>query len=526
MIIGHGDVAGVLVEKIIWGLTSTPPKFTLVRPRNMKRFLSISLLFILFFAFSPPAFAQTPSIIVGANLSAYTPPTGSDCNINVPSQYSTIQAGIDAATSGDTVCVGPGTYNESVKISKSVRLSGSGVAQSIINGQVNPGYLSPTIEFNANDITLEGFYINGISDSGFTVHNMDASYSGNNIRYNWIKAGNGQVNLTIYGSQLNSLIHNNIFEGNNSPQLATVYSSGSTDYLDNVDFVSNTFMGTVTQGGAIFSSAAKNSTIKWNVFNTNDALSLLVYIYPLNIVNENNFDVNPTGLVYGRSNIKVMNPYGESLNAENNWWGDTDPSDNIQGIIDYMPFATSPFPEYPSSLNQPPVANAGPDQTVFVGDSVNFDGAQSTDPDGNSDIVNYNWGFGDGNNGNNGSGVTTSHTYTNSGTYIVTLTVTDSEGATSSDTLTVIVETPTQATDSLIELVQTFNLQQGIENSLDAKLDAAIDALSDLNTNNDSAAINSLYAFINNVEAQSGNQLTVNQANTLIQEAQDIINHI
>jgi len=48
----------------------------------------------------------------------------------------------------------------------------------------------------------------------------------------------------------------------------------------------------------------------------------------------------------------------------------------------------------------------------------------------------------------------------------------------------------------------------------------------DINQNNDAAALNSLQAFINAVEAQSGNKLTVEQANALIQDAQEIINHI
>jgi hypothetical protein len=58
-------------------------------------------------------------------------------------------------------------------------------------------------------------------------------------------------------------------------------------------------------------------------------------------------------------------------------------------------------------------------------------------------------------------------------------------------------------TQDVIEL----NLQNGIENSLDAKLNSVFQALEDISTNNDGAAINTLEAFINAVEAQSGNQI-------------------
>ena len=85
-------------------------------------------------------------------------------------------------------------------------------------------------------------------------------------------------------------------------------------------------------------------------------------------------------------------------------------------------------------VNQPPVADAGPDQTSAVGSTVAFDGSGSSDSDGT--IVTYEWTFGD---GSIGSGISTSHTYATAGTYAVTLTVTDDDGATGTDTATVTV---------------------------------------------------------------------------------------
>ena len=75
----------------------------------------------------------------------------------------------------------------------------------------------------------------------------------------------------------------------------------------------------------------------------------------------------------------------------------------------------------------------------------------------------------------------------------------------------------------MIATVEDMNLQQGIDNSLDAKLDSALNALDDVNQNNDVAAINSLNAFKNAVEAQTGGKLTDAQADTLIAEADSII---
>lgn len=85
-------------------------------------------------------------------------------------------------------------------------------------------------------------------------------------------------------------------------------------------------------------------------------------------------------------------------------------------------------------VNDPPIANAGPDQAGFVGDVIVFDGSASYDPDGT--IISYNWNFGD---GTTDSGVKVEHIYSKTSTYTVTLTVTDNGGLTANDTASVTV---------------------------------------------------------------------------------------
>jgi PKD repeat protein len=85
--------------------------------------------------------------------------------------------------------------------------------------------------------------------------------------------------------------------------------------------------------------------------------------------------------------------------------------------------------------NQKPVAEAGPDQTVQLGEPVLFDGASSNDADG--DPLTFAWDFGD---GKTGSGATAAHTYSKPGIYTVTLAVNDGYfGGTDDDTLTIHV---------------------------------------------------------------------------------------
>ncbi|WP_323676248.1 PKD domain-containing protein [Halorubellus sp. PRR65] len=73
--------------------------------------------------------------------------------------------------------------------------------------------------------------------------------------------------------------------------------------------------------------------------------------------------------------------------------------------------------------------------TVTVGDAVDVDASDSTDPDGS--VASYAWTFGD---GAGADGQTASHAYDTAGEYEVTLTVTDDDGATDTATKPVTVE--------------------------------------------------------------------------------------
>ena len=79
-------------------------------------------------------------------------------------------------------------------------------------------------------------------------------------------------------------------------------------------------------------------------------------------------------------------------------------------------------------LNRPPVSIFTESaETVYTSEVITFNASGSYDPDGT--IVSYFWDFGD---GTNTTGVTVSYAYTTNGTFIVTLTVTDDDGATAS----------------------------------------------------------------------------------------------
>jgi len=81
--------------------------------------------------------------------------------------------------------------------------------------------------------------------------------------------------------------------------------------------------------------------------------------------------------------------------------------------------------------NAPPAASF---MRTCSGFACTFNASASSDPDGT--IVSYGWNFGD---GTTGSGATANHVYAASGSYTVTLTVTDNGAATSTQVQSVTV---------------------------------------------------------------------------------------
>lgn len=87
--------------------------------------------------------------------------------------------------------------------------------------------------------------------------------------------------------------------------------------------------------------------------------------------------------------------------------------------------------------NEPPVADAGANQTVTVGDVVTFIGLSSSD---DTHIENYTWAFTYDDEARELYGASPKFTFDIAGIYVVTLTVEDVEGETSTDTVTITVE--------------------------------------------------------------------------------------
>jgi hypothetical protein len=180
----------------------------------------------------------------------------------------------------------------------------------------------------------------------------------------------------------------------------------------------------------------------------------------------------------------------------------------------------------PPPPNQPPVANAGSNQTVTVGTLVTLNGTASFDPDNGPSSLTFSWTqtSGPAVTLTGANTATPSFTPTLAGTYVFSLVVNDgaANSAPASVTITVVPSTQpvAQQIQSLIVQVESLGLPHGTENSLLAKLNAA---LASVNRGDSESARGQLGAFINEVSAQSGKKIPAQQAAALIAAAGQIL---
>jgi hypothetical protein len=241
-----------------------------------------------------------------SNLDEYlagTDPTVSSISADVcPSgcAYSSIQAAINAASSGGTVIVGPGTYNESITINKYLTLqSATGASNTIIDAT---GLGQSVIFINTKNsyqmVNIVGFTIKGGQATiGGGIHIYGGATIKNNIiRENSASYGGG-IRVRDY-QYVN--IEDNLFESNSAAWYGGAIWLGSyaTQIVNRNTFVGNT----ASTGGAVATPAYGSDTVKNNLFINNYKT-----IYTASYANTkliNNTIIDGTGYAVGKG------PYG------------------------------------------------------------------------------------------------------------------------------------------------------------------------------------------------------------------------
>jgi parallel beta-helix repeat protein len=157
-------------------------------------------------------------------------------------QFTTIQAAVAAAHSGDTIRVFPGTYTGPVVVNKTLSLLGEGPApadrtgnplrEAVVRGNSPDGI----IQLRANNVLLRGFTILDNQDGPGVV--TSRSFSGYQIERNLFQGSTDGLDLGNGGSRP-AVVTRNVFRDNNSQDFGN--GIASTTGLRNAVIEDNVF---------------------------------------------------------------------------------------------------------------------------------------------------------------------------------------------------------------------------------------------------------------------------------------------
>jgi predicted ribosomally synthesized peptide with SipW-like signal peptide len=260
----------------------------------------------------------------GADLSGYEEPVISDCDLIVDgdydgdSEYGSIQGAVDVAVAGDLICVRNGSYNETVTIDQGVSLAALHGQEAIIGKGVN---------VSSDGVTVKGFKIlpTFAVGGGHLKGIYLGKYNHAVVEYNEIDGtsvtGITRGLVTETGATYSAVkVENNVIH-----DLTTgIYTNSHTGMIDikyNDIYNTTAGIGGFTGADAQFNRFYDNG----EAIGADDS-----YLGATIELNEFLGD--------------AVNNYSSSVTvkAENNWWGDFDPSDQITGDVDYTPYLGGP----------------------------------------------------------------------------------------------------------------------------------------------------------------------------------------
>ncbi len=368
------------------------------------------------------------AVLLAASLgvAAATPVTAQNNTINVPGDYPTIQAAIDAASDGDTIVVAAASYPENVTVDKSLTLKG---AQAGVDARTRSGdetIIEPGEGTGIRIITAAGrtVVIDGVTVRN-TLHGittpepaMAADITVRNVRA--INAGEFAISLTFtetvtveycyvsgadFGINAGALepfpateatfrhnevvntrigftgfLKNSVLEGNVARDF-TQPGTGISGQFINTEIIENTVSGYTKGAGITFEGhygrpMPRDVRVEGNTLADN---SIGVYVFDTQTeldgitLNFNNIADNSW---YG-----IWNDGGEALEATRNWWGDvsgpgrTGPGegDDVSSKVLYSPWLGNPVGTEPMTWGvdttgtiQEAVDTAGDGDTVVV----------------------------------------------------------------------------------------------------------------------------------------------------------------
>jgi hypothetical protein len=182
---------------------------------------------------------------------------------DVPSRYPTIQAAVDE-TNCKTIRVAPGAYAESVAVNRSVTLQGAQAGRDarVRRGResVVSGGARATFTVTADDVTIDGFTLNGPVDQGTAALVMPGGNSGETIQNTIIDNPGRAASITTSRS---------VFRRNAVRNATTAGDGfqGNSKAIHDVTIADNTFTGSklaLYHADITFIEGNRNLTVSGN----------------------------------------------------------------------------------------------------------------------------------------------------------------------------------------------------------------------------------------------------------------------
>ncbi len=271
---------------------------------------------------------------------------------------------------------------------------------------------------------------NGTVGTNLSLHGPYSTAGGNFI-FSLGLASNGNVALLVQSQELTSGVENDLL-------IRLINADGTVQpYVNITPWEGNQYRPRAAWDGTNFVIAYQDQKNRFTTssLETLDARSDLfgMRISPTGTI------LDPQGFVFSNSPVGETNPNLIALNG----------TTLIAGSImrNEAPFANYRVGYQLYGNGNPwPVAVANANQTSGnVPFTVNFSASGSSDPNGS--IASYLWDFGD---GTTSTQPNPSHLYTTAGNYVALLTVTDNQGAQTSETVAIRANNPNQVPVAII----------------------------------------------------------------------------
>jgi len=350
-----------------------------------------------------------------------------------------IQTAVNNAKAGDIIVLKPGTYTENVKVNKS-SITIKSESGNPDNTEVKSTSKSKDVfSLSGNYIKINGLKISGASNAGYSGISL-SSCTSCNIQNN--KLVDNSRGIYLLSSRKLTISGNTVTNDNTyGIVLANAYNStisGNTAYNN----ARGLYIGSSDDNIVSGNTVKDNSVIGFFICGLSDRNS----IYN-NYFNDVNVTVkNGIGNVYNTAKTSGTNIIGGRY-IGGNFWGNPSGTGFSQKAVDADGdgISDSPYKNISGSINTdnlPLTSNTGSGSgsgTLLTADfsgtplsgnkplNVAFTDKNSGNP------TTWKWDFGDGNTSTEKS---PKHTYYNTGKYNVALTVTDSTGATDTETKT------------------------------------------------------------------------------------------